>query len=102
MLRARYVLPLVLLAAPPAFEPVQPDLFKEGGALANAWADYDGDGDADLFVGFGGSPANRLYRNDNGMFRDVAVEVGIADARATRAERERPLPRCDHGVGHPG
>src|SRR6185503_6615914 len=43
------------------------------------------DGDLDLFVGFGGTPANRLYRNDDGVFSDVAAAAGVADARATRA-----------------
>jgi hypothetical protein len=66
------------------FEPVQPELFSAGGTFANAWADYDGDGDSDLFVGFGAAP-NRLYRNDGGRFADVAVAAGIADTRATRA-----------------
>lgn len=70
---------------PPVFEPVQPDLFAAGGAFANAWADFDADGDLDLFVGFGGTPANRLYRNDAGVFADVAASAGLADARATRA-----------------
>ena len=72
------------LAAAPAFDPVQPALFAAGGAFTNAFADYDGDGDADLFVGFGGTP-NRLYRNDGGRFADVGAEAGVADARATRA-----------------
>ncbi len=74
-----------LLTQAPAFEPVQPELFAEGGALVNAWADSDGNGDLDLFVGFTGAPANRLYRNDRGRFTDVADDVGLADARATRA-----------------
>ena len=74
------------LAAPQGpftFEPAQADMFAAG-TLTNAWADYDGDGDADLFVGFNGAP-NRLYRNDAGTFREVAAEAGLADARATRA-----------------
>jgi hypothetical protein len=66
------------------FEPVQPDLFGAGGNLVNAWADYDGDGDPDLFVGFDGTP-NRLYRNDKGTFTDAAAAAGVADARSTRA-----------------
>lgn len=68
----------------PRFTPVQPEQFGTGGAFTNAWGDYDGDGDADLFVGFNGKP-NRLYRNDAGVFTDVAAEAGVADARPTRA-----------------
>ncbi len=74
----------ILLVAPPVFSHVQPELFSRGGTLTNAWADFDGDGDHDLFVGFNGE-ANRLYRNDDGAFVDVAAELGVADARPTRA-----------------
>jgi hypothetical protein len=70
-------------AAVPPFEPVQPDLFAAGGSFVNAWADYDRDGDVDLFVGFGGATANRLYRNDAGVFVDAAAAAGVADARGT-------------------
>jgi hypothetical protein len=71
-------------ASPFHFEPVQPDLLSRGGAFVNAWADYDADGDLDLFVGFNGAP-NRLYRNDRGVLTDVAAVAGVADARLTRA-----------------
>src|SRR5919106_4105241 len=69
---------------PPRFEHVQKDLFSSGGTFVNAWADYDSDGDLDLFVGFDGAP-NRLYQNSSGTFADVAAASGIADARPTRA-----------------
>lgn len=44
------------------------------------WADYDNDGDRDLFIGsFDGS--SKLYRNDgNGIFTDVTVTAGISTA----------------------
>jgi hypothetical protein len=66
------------------FELVQPELFSTPGGKPNAWADHDGDGDLDLFVGFRGS-ANRLYRNDGGSFVDIAASVGLADSVETRA-----------------
>jgi hypothetical protein len=69
---------------PPSFVVTQPDLFAAGATLTNAWADYDKDGDLDLYVGFNGT-ANRLYRNDRGTFSDVAATLGVADARATRS-----------------
>ncbi len=56
-----------------------------------AWGDYDGDGDADLFlVNFvkaaeddvpsrAGRPGNRLFRNEgDGSFKDVSAESGLA------------------------
>ena len=69
---------------PPRFEPIQRDLFSTGTTLTNAFADYDSDGDLDLYVGFNGA-ANRLYRNDAGVFTEVAATAGVADARATRS-----------------
>ena len=69
----------------PSFQRHQPELFSTFGAQPLAWADFDSDGDLDLFVGFGGGQANRLYRNDQGTFVDVASEVGLADVPETRA-----------------
>jgi hypothetical protein len=75
-----------LTAPPPAdpdFEAAQPELLGAPGTLTNAWADFDSDGDPDLFVGFNGT-ANRLYRNDEGVLVDIAAAVGLAEARRTR------------------
>ncbi|MEY4636503.1 MAG: hypothetical protein RJA55_2301 [Acidobacteriota bacterium] len=68
----------------PLFEPIQPEVLGAPSAFTNAFADFDGDGDLDLFVGFDGKP-NRLYRNDKGVLTDVAPAAGVADTRPTRA-----------------
>ena len=69
----------------PQFEAVQPELFAAPGAQPNAWADFDNDADLDLFVGFGAGKPNRLYRNDRGVFVEVAAAAGVADPTDTRA-----------------
>jgi hypothetical protein len=50
-------------------------------SFAAAWADYDDDGDLDLYVAndFG---RKNLYRNDGGRFTDVAAAVGVEDIGA--------------------
>ena len=78
------LVPVTAEDPPVAFELMQPETFAAGANLVNAFADLEGDGDPDLFVGFDGA-ANRLYRNERGMFSDVAAAAGVADARATRA-----------------
>ncbi len=46
---------------------------------AAAWADYDNDGDIDLFVGNEHFPS-QLFRNEgNGSFVDTAVEAGVTN-----------------------
>src|SRR5262249_4106550 len=51
----------------------------------NCWADFDNDGDLDLFVGFKAGAPNRLYRNDAGTFVEVGASLGLADPADTRA-----------------
>ena len=70
--------------ADPNFSAVQAELMGAGGTFTNAWADIDGDGDSDLFVGFNGEP-NRLYRNDNGVLVNVSEELGMTTSRRTRS-----------------
>jgi Tfp pilus assembly protein PilF len=54
------------------------DLNNNRYTFAAAWCDYDGSGWPSLYVAndFG---RNNLYRNDKGMFRDVAAEAGVED-----------------------
>src|ERR1700753_3785185 len=68
----------------PKFELVQPELFSLAGGQTNCWADFDGDKDLDLFVGFKEDIPNKLYRNDGGTFVEVAAQAGIGDLPATR------------------
>ena len=62
--------------AEPAFTPVQPELLGMPHSLANAWGDYDNDGDLDLAVSLGSGEV-RLYRNDAGRLASVGAEVGM-------------------------
>src|SRR2546428_1893565 len=72
-------------AGGPSFEVVQPELFAISGGQPSCWADFDNDGDLDLFVGFKDAVANRLYRNDRGTFVEIAGDAGLADLTDTRA-----------------
>lgn len=56
-----------------------------GGAV---FGDYDNDGDVDLFVPLGmfckeAASKNMLWRNDRGVFHDVALAAGLDDELAT-------------------
>jgi hypothetical protein len=57
------------------------DINNDRFSLVGVWADYDDDGDPDLYVAndFG---RNNLYRNDGGKFVDVAAEAGVEDQAA--------------------
>lgn len=63
------------------FTNVAGELGLEGNSwsYASAAADFDEDGDTDLYVAndYGG---NRLWRNDGGTFTDVAEELGVVDS----------------------
>ena len=54
------------------------------------WFDMDADGDLDLFTANQNGDRDGLFRNDNGRFSDVAIELNIDQPR-------RPL--ADGGVG---
>jgi hypothetical protein len=54
-----------------------------------AWADYDGDGDLDLYVGHehsGDEPyPSQLFRNDGGRFANVTEAMGVENLRMAKA-----------------
>lgn len=57
--------------------------------LGATWADYDGDGDVDLYLSNYGradfanpqysGETNQMYRNDNGTFTDVTIETNLGN-----------------------
>ncbi len=53
-----------------------------------AWADYDGDGDLDLYIGNESLPEavspSQLFRNNGGTFIDVAPTAGVSNLRFAR------------------
>jgi enediyne biosynthesis protein E4 len=62
----------------PALEAVRKDPAAYGLPSCAVFADYDNDGDQDLFIGMGFG-TSRLLRNDGGMvFKDVTAAAGIS------------------------
>ncbi len=53
---------------------------KKDRARGNAWGDFDGDGDLDLFTS-GIEALHALYRNDGDRFVDIAAAAGLGDTR---------------------
>ena len=52
-----------------------------GQSYSCGWADYDNDGDLDLYVAKGQNYADKMYRNDGTTFTDVSTQVGMGDLR---------------------
>jgi len=61
------------------FTSIQPEMFAAANSLANAWGDYDNDGDIDLAVSLGSGEV-RLYRNDGGVMISVGAALGMPQA----------------------
>ncbi|MBL8265692.1 CRTAC1 family protein, partial [Steroidobacter sp.] len=76
---------------PPQFSVHQSEVFSAPGALANAWADFDNDGDLDLAVSFKSGEV-RLYRNDGGNFSNVGAALGLP----TQGDEARGLSWGDY------
>ena len=78
-----------------------------GGALyptpTAAWADYDNDGDVDLFVGNEEYPCQLFRNNGDGTFTDVAAEAGVqltqAAARGDDDNDRFPRPNISNRRG---
>ncbi len=80
------------LAGPISFEEVGPEsgilLYQPalGMSTGVAVADYDNDGDADIFVPTRFGAPDRLYRNlGDGSFEEIAQSVGLASTRNNRS-----------------
>lgn len=48
-------------------------------AYSCGWADYDNDGDLDIYFSRGQNNEDKLYRNDGATFTDVTTSVGMGD-----------------------
>jgi hypothetical protein len=52
-----------------------------GNSYSCGWADYDNDGDLDLYVAKAQNIQDKLYRNDGTIFTDVSTQAGMGDLR---------------------
>src|SRR5207245_9843106 len=58
---------------------------RVSGGQRSCYGYVDNDGDHVLVVGYKADLPNRLYRYDDGKFKEVAAELGLADLPDTRA-----------------
>ena len=54
--------------------------------VGSCWFDFDRDGDLDLFLANQQGDTDALHRNDNGVFTDVARELGVNQPQRTLDE----------------
>ena len=70
----------ILNAVPDAFDFVREGVYRGGDGVGGAaWFDYDNDGDLDLYIANTKTEPNALFRNDQGIFTDVAEEAGVTN-----------------------
>lgn len=50
------------------------------GSRSASWIDYDNDGDLDIFLVNSSHGPNKLFRNDDGLFTDITVDIGLSDS----------------------
>ncbi|MDQ3535019.1 MAG: VCBS repeat-containing protein, partial [Bacteroidota bacterium] len=57
---------------------IAPELLNAGMISGAVWADYDSDGDDDLII-MGEWMSIRIFNNENGTFKEVSAQAGLAD-----------------------